>query len=167
MIDPHYDQQRLLTLIRCQYDFADRTLALVLPERRGAGGVCGHWSVKDLVAHLTGWEAITLRWLAEAEVGIRLTIPEPGFGWDEFDGINERIYQRNRDRSYADILADYYRSHEAILALVSRLSEDELAGGGRMAGMFRDSPAEVIYSNTAHHYDLHLSQIRTWLNGLA
>jgi hypothetical protein len=163
-LHPTLDKLKLLQQLETGYAFAERTLALVPTEAIGVAGVCGHWSVKDVVAHLTSWEQRTLRWLAEAEQGIVLKVPEAGFGWDQFDALNDMYYQRSKDRALDDILAELHRVQLEILSLVQRLTEDELAGGGRMTGMFSDSPAHAIASNTCWHYDFHLAQIREWLN---
>jgi hypothetical protein len=91
------DKRKLLQQLQTAYEFADRTLALVPPERIAEPGVCGHWSVKDLFAHLACWEARTLCWLAEAELGIPLKVPEAGYGWDQFDQLNDVYYQHSKN----------------------------------------------------------------------
>ena len=157
------DKNKLLLRVHTEYDFADRTLALVPATRMDEPGVCGHWSVKDLIAHLTSWEQRTLRWLDEAESGTKLTVPEAGFGWHEFDRLNDVYYQRNRQLSLDEIVADFHATRQTMLARIEQFSEAELAGGGKFAGLFIDSPADAIEGNTSHHYELHLAQIRGWL----
>jgi hypothetical protein len=163
-LHPTLDKSKLIQEIQTNYEFAERTLVLVPTETVGEAGVCGRWSVKDLIAHLTSWEQRTLRWMAEAEQGIALTVPEVGFGWDQFDALNDVYYQRSKDRALDDILAAFHQTQSEILSLVQRLTEDELTGSGRFAGMTSDSPAHAIASNTCWHYDVHLAQIREWLN---
>ena len=158
------DKVKLLQQMETGYAFAERTLALVPTEAVDVARVCGHWSVKDLIAHLTSWEQRTLRWLAEAEQGIPLKVPEAGFGWEQFDALNDLYYQRSKGRALDDIMAAFHNAQLEMLAIVQNLTDEELAGGGRMTGMFRDSPADAIASNTCWHYDIHLAQIREWLN---
>lgn len=143
----------------------ERTLALVPAEKVNEARVCGHWSVKDLVAHLTDWQQRTLRWMTDAERGIALKIPEEGFGWHELDALNDFFVQRFKEYPYAALLEAFRKAHIDILATVNQLTEDELAGGGRMAGMFIDSPADAIAGNTFQHFEVHVAQIRDWLNG--
>jgi hypothetical protein len=120
--------------------------------------------VKDLIAHLTLWEQLVLRWLANAEQGIPLTVPEEGFMWgDGLEALNDKYYQLNKERSLAEIRRDFHRSQSEIIAKVTSMTEDDLAGGGRYAGMFKDSPADAIADDTYQHYNTHLSQIRDWL----
>jgi hypothetical protein len=91
-------------------------------------------------------------------------VPEEGFGWDQFDALNDVYYHQNRERALDDILEDFRRVQTEMLAKVATYSDEELAGGGRMTGMFIDSPADAIAANTSEHYALHLAQIREWLN---
>lgn len=165
MLHRQLDRSRLLDLMRAYNAFAQRTLALAAESDLLEGGVVGHWSIKDVIAHLTAWETRTLRWLDEAARGVRLTVPEAGFGWGEaaFEQLNDKYYQLYKDRPLTEILADFRRVQGQMIAEVESFSDEELAGGGRFTSMFTDSPADAIYSNTAHHYELHLSQIRDWL----
>lgn len=158
------DKQALLGAIQTAYSEADALLARVPPDRLTTSGVCGHWSVKDIVAHLTTWEERTLRWLRDAEQGIRLSAPEPGFGWDQFDALNAQGYERHQDRPYADIQRDFYQTRQTVLAAVSALTEAELRGEGRFIGLFRDSPAAAVAANTYEHYTFHMAQVRDWLD---
>jgi hypothetical protein len=163
LLNARYDKTKLLARIHAEYDFAERTLALVPSDRFLEAGVCGHWSVKDLVAHLTSWEARTLRWLADAAQGIPLRVPEEGYGWKEFDRLNEASHERTKSLDYAAIHAEFKRIQDVMLTTIAAMTDEELAGGGRYTGMFSDSPLDAIAANTCEHYDLHLQQIRAWL----
>ena len=166
-LHPLYDRLILLERLESTCDFAERTLKQVPEDLLTEPGVCGPWSVKDLIAHLTHWEQRTLRWMDEAAQGIKLEGPEIGYGWGaaELDRLNDFYYQRDRAKSWEDVLADWHSAQSDLLALVEDLHDEELAGGGRYAGMFIDSPAGAIADTTFLHYELHIGQIRTWLNG--
>ena len=161
---PKWDKQLLLDSIKAEYAFANRILALIGDADVAQSGVCGHWSIKDVIAHLTSWEERTLRWLDDTYKGIPLTIPETGFGWHQFDEINDVYYQKHRADSFEQIRDNAVRVQALMLDTVARLTDEELAGNGRMTGMFSDSPADAIAANTFEHYQLHLEQIRVWLN---
>jgi len=150
------DKQMLLRRIQAAYSAADDLLARLRLADVNKDGVCGHWSVKDVVAHLTTWEARTLRWLKEAEQAIPLTIPEPGFGWHEFDALNAVSYEQNKGR-------DFHQTRQRIMAAVEALTDAELRGEERFSSMFRDSPGAVIAANTYEHYDYHMAQVHEWL----
>lgn len=161
---PPLDKMTLLRRIRAAYADAEQLLARVPADCVAVSGVCGHWSTKDLVAHLMTWEARTLRWLDDARHGTPLTVPEPGFGWDEFDRLNAVGYERYREWDYEDVRRAFHATQAQMLTAVDRLSEAELRGEDGMTGMFRDAPVGAIAANTYEHYELHLAQIRDWLD---
>lgn len=135
-------------------------------EKLTIAGVCGHWSIKDIVAHLTQWVNRTIRWLEDGAKSIPLTIPEEGYGWDQFDAINEKYYLLDKDRPYEDIWAAFLKANadlEQCLWKELQITSEELLGKGRFTGIFRDSPLEAILANTVDHYQFHLAQIRAWL----
>src|SRR5690242_11390143 len=71
--------------------------------------VAGGWSIKDIVAHLTGWRRRTvLRFRAALDPTIGMTPPwPPGLNADDdLDEINAWMYKTNRDRPLADVLND-------------------------------------------------------------
>src|SRR5215469_8182484 len=64
--------------------------------------VAGGWSIKDIVAHITGWRRRTvLRFRAAFDPMVDTTPPWPaelnGDDADDVDEINDRIYKTNRD----------------------------------------------------------------------
>ena len=80
--------------------------------------VAGGWSIKDIVAHLTGWRRRTV---ARLQAALRHE-PTPPTPWpaqlQTDDEINAWIYAANRDRSLADVLRD---SREVFQQLVETL----------------------------------------------
>src|SRR5215472_5520056 len=68
--------------------------------------VAGGWSIKDIVAHLTGWRRRTVRrFQASLNHESDFTPPWPS-DLQEDDEINAWIYEANRDRPLADVLSD-------------------------------------------------------------
>src|SRR5205809_6380660 len=81
--------------------------------------VAGGWSIKDIVAHLTGWRRRTvLRFRAALDPTVDMTPSWPAEldEDDEVDEINAWIYKANRDRPLADVL---YDSREVFQQLVA------------------------------------------------
>src|SRR5262249_32241303 len=69
-------------------------------------GAGGEWSIKDIVAHLTGWRHRTLgRFQAELR---HEALPPPPWPPDlqTDDEINAWIYATNRDRSLTEVLRE-------------------------------------------------------------
>lgn len=159
------DKQRLLDLIRVEYNFLERTLAAVPPERLAETGVCGEWSVKDIIAHITAWERRLLGWLAQAKRREAPTFPEPGYTGADVDELNDRDYRDDRERPAADILADFRAIHAEVMTCVESFPEEELFELHRLKDIWREPPLNFIIYNTYDHYHEHAQNIRAWLAG--
>lgn len=163
MIDPELDKVKLLELIRVEYDFVRRTLALMSPQQMEIPDVQGPWSVKDTLAHLTAWERRLLRWYQEADSGQVPAVPEPGKTWADLDEINDRTYREDKDRPLQDVLDDFHAVHAEVVRLVEGQIEDDIFSLGRFEGLFREPPIGLIAHNTYLHFDEHLRPVRAWL----
>lgn len=87
-------------------------------------GVNGAWSVKDIVAHLTGWNRKLVASLQAAQRGE----PEPPPPWpanlQTEDEINAWIYESHRRRSVPEVLAEMKQVHGQLLAVIEALPND-------------------------------------------
>lgn len=87
-------------------------------------GANGDWSIKDLLAHLTGWN---IRLLHHIQAALHAE-PEPPPPWPAQlqyeDAINAWIYETNRRRSLRDILDETRQVNQLIFALMESLPED-------------------------------------------
>src|SRR5207302_9597076 len=91
--------------------------------------VAGGWSIKDIVAHITGWRRRTvLRFRAALDPTVDMTPDYPAEldEEDEVDLINAWIYHANRDSPLADFLNDSREVFQQLFAEVSALSEEQL-----------------------------------------
>src|SRR5690606_25529438 len=94
------------------------------PERMEQPGVSAHWSVKDILAHLTIWHrdlVIRLQAIQRGE-------PDPPPPWplhlEGEDEINEWIYETNRSRSVAEILDETQQVFQELFAVVESFPDD-------------------------------------------
>jgi hypothetical protein len=104
-------------------------------------GVCGIWSVKDLLGHIATWDR---RSLAHALRRKRGDKPDPGVDWQT---INNESYARNRDRSFDDLHAEMVETHQELMSALPGIVNLE-------AGWIADG--------TYEHYPQHLAQVRAW-----
>ena len=126
--------------------------------------VAGGWSIKDIVAHITGWRRRTvLRFRAALDPTVDMTPDNPAEldEDDEVDQINAWIYKANRDRPLADVLNDSREVFQQLVAEVSALSDEQLNDpqrfpwleGERLTGAF-------IFG---HFHEEHEPDMRAWL----
>jgi len=80
-----------------------RSLVLLLDSiptsrHRDEGNWGDGWTINDLLAHLTEWEQMFLRWFREGQAGKRPTLPAPGFKWSETPALNCAIWPKHHGR---------------------------------------------------------------------
>jgi hypothetical protein len=127
-------------------------------------GVTGSWSVKDLLAHLTAWEQLFLRWVSIGEGAPSGEIPPVGMSRKAMAVLNEAIFERNRDRSLEDVMADFYASFIQVQAAIQELSEADLFAHGRFAWTGNLTVADYAAGNTCNHYAWANAHIRRWIS---
>lgn len=116
-------KSKVLTTLLEKYQDWEGLLDRIGPTRMEEAGVNGDWSMKDIVAHLTGWNrGLVARLRAAAQSESEPTLPWPEHLEDE-DDINAWIYKTNRDRSLTGVLDDMHQVHEQLLAAVEALPE--------------------------------------------
>ncbi len=165
-MDEKFDKQKMLDLIKAEYEFVERTLALIPAETILEPDVQGPWSVKDTIAHLTRWHRRALDWLAIARRGERPETPEPGYTWEQLDVINDRTYREDKDLPLDHVLAEFRQTYQQLYTEAEALSEDELFGRAGLSLLFRDPLFGYIAHNTFFHYREHIEPVRKWMSGI-
>jgi hypothetical protein len=159
----YLSKQVILERIRTERRRLEQNLEPLSDEKMEIPGVVGEWTVKDLLAHLADWEQRFIGWY---EAGLRGEIPDipaPGLSWQDLDVLNQRIYERHRDRPLEDVQQEFSASYEQVLATVEGIPEGEMFAVGRYAWLGANNLIGVILANTANHYRWAKGQIRTWL----
>jgi hypothetical protein len=121
-------------------------------------GVVDDWSVKDLLSHLTAWEAELVKMLAQARLGRRPAFLDLG----NTDTLNQKWHQENKDRALDRVLADFHGARRQTLRQVERFSDREL-GDPRLYRWLDGKPlSEWIAAETYEHEAEHAQHIRRW-----
>src|SRR5437764_15321959 len=88
--------------------------------------VAGGWSIKDIVAHLTGWRRRSVRrFQALLKHETEFSPPWPP-ELREDDEINAWIYESNRDRPLADVLRESRDVFQQLVETLDAISREEL-----------------------------------------
>ena len=120
----------------------------------------GGWSIKDNLAHLTAWEQLMLRsYLQGQPAHDVMHIDAATLETADEDSINAILFERNRHRPVADVLAGLRRSHEQVTAKLEQMSFADL-----MKPRFADDPERRplvgwVIGNTYDHYREHRAAI--------
>jgi hypothetical protein len=111
----------------------------------------GTWSVRDIVAHITGWHAEMIPALERLGRG---EAPYADGAYDDYDGWNARFVAARRDRGTADLLREADTSHRELLLAAGKLPDTSFAEGQPAAGL--------VDGVGGGHYREHAAQIRDW-----
>ncbi|MCB0061966.1 MAG: ClbS/DfsB family four-helix bundle protein [Caldilineaceae bacterium] len=125
-------------------------------------GVVAHWSMKDLIAHLNGWQTKLIGTLAAAQRGE----PEPPPPWpadlSDEHAVNAWIYARNQNRALDEVLAESEQQFQQLLAIITDLPDDvRIEADYRVIhlGDKRFSASEFF----DHFHDDHEPDVQAWL----
>jgi len=155
-------KSELLDWLQEAYRNWQSLLAEIGEARMDQPGVNGDWSMKDLIAHLTGWQPRLISRIQAAQRGE----PEPPPPWPAHlqteDEVNAWIYESNRGRSVREVLDESRQVFRQLLAVIEGLPDDVriepewhlvwLNGQRFPAGEFFD-----------HFRDDHEPDVRAWL----
>jgi hypothetical protein len=91
-----------------------------IPEsERDTPGVCGYWTLRDMMAHLAFWDGWIANSLASRKRGEQ---PEPIS--EPFDVINAREHEKRAHLSWDEVMAEQNRVRELVLPLMIDPGED-------------------------------------------
>lgn len=161
-MDTAVTKAEFLATLRAERAQWEALLAEVGEGRLDEPGATGHWSVKDVVAHVMWYEGWVNERLAERAQGIAYVAPEMDTMY--YHDRNERIYQMHHDRAASDVLADGRQVFADLYAWADTLSEAELNATGLFPDTPPDWPAWRVFENMSYeHYRKHAALLRAWL----
>jgi hypothetical protein len=115
-------------------------------------GVTGHWSVKDIIAHVTWWEEEALKHLPLILKGgrpLRYSVQYGGI-----DAFNAQMTEQKRGLALADVLRQQEETHRRLIAYVHSAPEEQFMRETRFWRRLR--------LDTYSHYPKHAKAVREW-----
>lgn len=109
-------------------------------DRATESGVCGEWSVKDLLAHIAYWDDRDVEKITARTQGTEL---EP-IDWQK---VNDEVSAERANWSLDQARQESEAAHERLLAAIA--NQPDLA-------------AQALGEDPGEHYDEHSEQIRAW-----
>jgi hypothetical protein len=157
------NKTELLTILRESRKEHLQAIEGLTEEEMNEPGVIGDWSVKDILSHLTRWEAELVKMLWQISQGITpsgLAVSETPE--EVIDELNARWVQEDRDRSLSQVLEDFHGVRKQTIRRVEALSEEELTDAKRYAWL-GDVPLWKWVAIESYEHDAeHFSQIQAW-----
>lgn len=123
-------------------------------------GAVGSWSVKDVLSHLSRWEAELIKQLWQLSQGQRpTTVHFSGMSDEE---INARWYSEGRDRELERVLEDFHGVRTQTIRRVEGFTEKDLLEIGRYRWLGKTPLWQVVAESTFEHEAEHAAEIRRW-----
>lgn len=132
-----------------------------LPQERWiVPGVVGEWSIKDILAHLSRWEAELVKLLWQARQGQRPTTIH--LTQVDVDETNRLWYNEARTRSLERVLEDFHSVRNQTLLRVEAFSDKELNDPKKFTWLSSRALWEWIAGDSFEHEAEHAVQIAAW-----
>jgi hypothetical protein len=115
-------------------------------------GITGEWSIRDLIAHVTWWDAEAIAHLPTVLAGG--TPPRYSVTWGGIDAFNARKTEEKRGLSLDEVRAEAEATHERLLEYLRNVPLERLKGNAKFTHRLR--------LDTYGHYPIHAADIRRW-----
>lgn len=115
-------------------------------------GVCGDWSVRDLIAHVTWWNEEALKHLPLVIEGG--SPPRYSSTYGGIDAFNAMKTDKKRGLSLDQVRHEAEATHGRLIAYLEAVPLEKLKGNSRFTHRLR--------LDTYGHYPIHEADIRRW-----
>ena len=125
-------------------------------------GAAGDWAVKDVLAHITAWEAELVTGLAKVRQG-----RPPGktnYTADEIQAQNTRWQAENQGRPLERVLADFRGVRKQTLRQIQALTEQEL--NAPRPWLRQGNLVDWVKGWGLEHEEEHARRLAEWRRGL-
>jgi hypothetical protein len=123
-------------------------------------GVVGEWSIKDILIHLTRWEAELVKLLWQAKQGKSPSTAH--FSKVDVDKMNASWYQESLPRSLEMALEDFHGVRNQTIRRAEDFSDKELTDPKKYPWLKNAPLWQWIAGDSFEHEAEHAAQIRAW-----
>lgn len=116
--------------------------------KRNQPGVCGSWSPKQVIAHISGWDKEVIRQFSLFQEGLEKAIEH------DIDEFNEKSVTERQHLSWEEIVAELKQAHEQFYQRTKSISSQEL---------FENEEYKDWVEVQIDHYKHHTKQLKQWV----
>jgi hypothetical protein len=157
----------LIEILRIRRGQWNSLLDSVGEARMTQPGAEGHWSVKDVICHITAYEGWLVEWLTAALMN---SFPGQSTLDDaDIERRNARVYELTRAMSLQDVLSDAHQIFINLLKVIKALP-DPYFDDPQSAEWFMKpywskmkTVSEAVINLTIDHYEEHIPAIQIWI----
>ena len=160
-------KEHILAALREQFQSWEGLLATLSEEQISAPRFDLDWSIKDVMAHLWGWQKISIARMEggvlDREPQIPKWVMELGDVWEEdANQTNARIYQNFHEQPWPRVHQNWREGFLRFLELGNEISERDLLDGDRYPWLKGYSLAFILVASYDHHQE-HFEKLVDWL----
>lgn len=157
------DKTRLIEMLRDEFKRWEELMAGMRDEQISAPHFMDELSVKDVVAHLTTWQQISVERLQAARQNRQPEYPawHPEFDPDtdeELDQMNAWIYETCREKPWMDIHREWRERFLLFLKLAKATPENDLLEIGKYRWL-KEYPLSAVLLGSYEHHEEHLESV--------
>ncbi|HRI05686.1 MAG TPA: alpha/beta hydrolase [Candidatus Dojkabacteria bacterium] len=145
------------------YNYFQNTLEILSADELQTPNILGHWGVKEIIAHLSGWETIVL---GEIEQILEDRLPDTvGIPDQEVDRINIEEVNKRKGLSFEETVQDWRNTFKNLHEKLETLSADDYSKV--VSKLDRSTSIKEIFDYRYEGFDhttAHAKQIRGFFN---
>jgi hypothetical protein len=125
----------------------------------------GGWTIKDHLVHIAEWQRRGLGVIEGRPAWEAMGIDKETYQALDIDGINEILYERNKDRPLPEVLTEFRKAQEKVVLTLEQMNEDDLER--EIPADFNERHRRIIdisRENFAGHDHDHVEDIRQLAN---
>ena len=156
-------KDQLLEQARQNWEKLQAEVEHLTEDQMTEAGIVGDWSVKDILAHLTEWQQMTLTWYRIGKAGETPITPSETYTWRQIPDLNRVIYEKHKDSPLDKVQANLLASHNETIKIIEQISNEELFTPKMYKWTKSTTLGSYLTSATSSHYDWAYKEIRKGL----
>jgi len=157
------DKAQLLTILKEEFNRWEELLAGISEEQITASDLIADMSIKDIVAHLTVWQQISVARLEAARQNKKPEYPEWHAEFDpeteeELAKINASIYESRHQHSWSAVHQEWMERFLHFLELAESIPEKDLLENGKYPWL-PEYPLSAVLLGSYEHHEEHLEPL--------
>lgn len=132
------------------------------PAERVDEAFLGVWTVKDLLAHLIGWDATNLQAIREILAGKRPSFFQ--YYDKDWQSYNARLVEQYKVEPYASLLDETMKSQQNLVSFLEALPARDVLEGKAGGEEGRTVSIRRLLRAEASDERKHAEQLRAWFN---
>ncbi len=145
-------KQELLDFGEKEYKKLMELVGSFTPDQQEKLEVFENRTIKDVLAHLHDWHELVFAWEDEGMSGGKPAMPAEGYTWKDLPAFNEMLYKKSKDKSLAEVVGAFEKSHAKAMKRIEAYESDDLEAKGKFAWTATTNIASYYASCTSSHY---------------